>query len=64
GKGGNDIKRGCVGFDTPSTYLHSFAELCFINRLRTIMLNLKMKQNVYRQRKLRQVDGTTVEETN
>ena len=32
----------------PLTYLHSFAELCFINRLKTRMLNLKIKQNVYR----------------
>lgn len=47
----------------PLTYLHSFAELCFINRLKTRMLNLKIKQNVYKQRKLREVDGETIQET-
>lgn len=47
----------------PYLYLHSFAELCFINRLKTRMLNLKIKQNVYRQRKLREVDGETIQET-
>ena len=32
-------KRLCQRFDTFTTYLHLFAELCFINRLKTIMLN-------------------------
>lgn len=41
-------KRLCQRFDTFTTYLHLFAELCFINRLKTRMLNLKIKQNVYR----------------
>ena len=42
--------------------LHS-ADFCIINRLTFIMYHQKMKQNVYRQRKLREMDGEAIQET-